>query len=232
MPSSCFCEAVRSHGIMQPANSLSSLAFVVVAAVVLVQWVLSRQRKDLPANRFNTRAAYPLLFVVALLVIGLGSAFYHARLSYTGQFIDVLGMYFIATFALIYSIDRVRGLTGTTVVAAYLGSNLLLAAMLWWVPVLRRAIFGLLIGGVIIVELAGNRGIDGASNREHRGPAHSARLLWIAVGILAVAFIIWTLDYERIVCSPQSLIQGHAIWHILGAVSSWMLYRYYREAAI
>ena len=32
-------------------------------------------------------------FVVALLVIGAGSAFYHASLSFAGQFVDVLGMY-------------------------------------------------------------------------------------------------------------------------------------------
>ncbi len=223
MPSSCFCEAVRSHGIMQPANTLSSMAFVGVAAIVLVHWTSRRARSGLPVNRFNTRAAYPLLFAFALLVTGIGSAFYHARLSYTGQFVDVLGMYFIATFALVYSIDRVRGLSGPTIMAAYLGSNLLLAALLWWVPVARRLIFGLLIGGVILLETLG---------RKPSGSGGNARLLWIAIGILGVAFVIWMLDYERVMCSPHSLIQGHAVWHVLGAASAWMLYRYYRESVI
>ncbi len=232
MPSSCFCEAVRSHGIMQPANSLSSLAFVVVAVIVMVQWVSRRTGTDLPPNRFNARRAYPPLFVVALLVIGLGSAFYHAQLSYKGQFIDVLGMYFIATFALIYSIDRVRGLSAATVVSAYLGSNLMLAAMLWWVPVIRRVAFGLLIGGVILVELIGSQRSRAATVGGDVGKMQSARLLWSAVAVLGVAFIVWVLDYERILCSPQSLIQGHAVWHILGAVSAWLLYRYYREAGV
>ncbi len=132
-------------------------------------------------------------------------------------------MYFIATFALIYSIDRMRGLSRTSVVLGYLGSNAALAAMLWWVPVLRRVVFGLIILAVLVVEALGRR---------RSGERESARMLWMAVGVLLVAFAIWVMDYERVICAPQSLLQGHAAWHVLGAVSAWCIYRYYQQSRI
>jgi hypothetical protein len=47
--------------------------------------------------------------------------------------------------------------------------------------------------------------------------------------IKAVAFTIWNLDQHGLVCSPQSLIQGHAVWHLLGATSLWCTFLYYRS---
>ena len=49
MPSACFCEAIRSDGIKQPANTWSSLAFVVVAAMV------SADEKYLFQRAYNAR---------------------------------------------------------------------------------------------------------------------------------------------------------------------------------
>ena len=43
----------------------------------------------------------------------------------------------------------------------------------------------------------------------------------------AVAYIIWILDNTRTICFEHSLIQGHAIWHILGAVAVLFLHKYY-----
>jgi hypothetical protein len=45
----------------------------------------------------------------------------------------------------------------------------------------------------------------------------------------AVAFTIWNLDQHGTICTPQSLLQGHAIWHLLGAGSLWLTFLYYRS---
>lgn len=212
MPDSCFCEAIRSDGIKQPANAWSSLAFVVVAAMVLRRWA---------GKPSAGRAAYPLLYAFTLVVIGLGSAFFHATLSFTGQFADVLGMYLIATFALLYSIDRLRALPGAALVGGYIATNTVLAILLYWVPVVRRAVFGLLIVAVLFVEIL---------IRRKRGHSSATRQLWTAAAVMGLAFVVWMLDFTRMLCRPESWMQGHAVWHVLGAAAAWYLFRYYSES--
>ena len=58
-----------------------------------------------------------------------------------------------------------------------------------------------------------------------RGPERT-RLAWgaAAVGTLLLAFTIWNLDQHGW-CDPRSMLQGHAVWHVLCAVSAWMLFR-------
>jgi hypothetical protein len=48
---------------------------------------------------------------------------------------------------------------------------------------------------------------------------------------MVLAFVIWILDRERVLCAPESLLQGHAVWHILGAIAAVCLFRSYEEAA-
>jgi len=202
MPHSCFCEAVRDHGIRQPSNSASSFAFVLVALLVL-------------ARGSNRKIA--ALFALTLTFVGIGSAYYHAALSFTAQFFDVLGMYLIATLALILSIDKIRRLSATTMAVCYVAANAVLATLLYTAPILRRWIFGLLLMAIIIVELKDRT----------REPAYLPR----AIAIMTLAFVIWIVDFTRIACAPTSIVQGHAIWHILGALSAYCLYLHYESGS-
>ena len=203
MPQSCFCEAVRADGIRQPSNSASSLAFVLVAAVILAR---------------GGNKAIANLFALTLTFVGIGSAYYHATLSFTGQFFDVLGMYLVASLALLLSINRIRRLRPATMIGFYIVINALLAILLYSMPELRRWVFGALLAGIIGTELK-------AQTRE-------GHYLIKAVVIMTVAFMIWVVDFLRLACAPTSIIQGHAIWHILGALAAWNLYLHYDEFAI
>ena len=200
MPQSCFCEAVRAEGIRQPSNSASSLAFVLAAALILTR---------------GRNKAIATLFALTLVFVGIGSAYYHATLSFTGQFFDVLGMYLVATLALLLSINRIRRLSPATMIGAYLGINTVLAILLYTVPAWRRWVFAVLLAGIISAEL--------------KAQTRKGYYLIKAVSIMAVAFIIWVVDFARIACSPTSIIQGHAIWHILGALAAWYLYLHYDD---
>jgi ceramidase len=202
MPHSCFCEEIRSDGLRQPANSLSSLAFVLVAAIVILRgWRDERVKAS--------------LFALTLAFVGIGSAWYHGSLSFTGQFFDVLGMYLIATLALLLSLSQIRHFTTATMVAAYAAINFLLAAILWVAPVYRRWIFAGLLAGIIATEMRNNAG--------------ERRYMLRAIAVMGIAFVIWILDFTRTLCSPSSPIQGHAVWHILGALAAWFLFLHYRD---
>jgi hypothetical protein len=178
---------------MQPANTWSSLAFVIAGAAILLR-----------ARNIQSR-----ILGAILIFLGIGSAYYHATLTFTWQFIDVLGMYLVATLLLFHAIDRRAKISPANLGAMYVATNILLASILYWIPFVRRAVFGVIVVLFIVLE------------RTH------ARKLMRAVGILALAFVIWVLDYYRIACDASSLIQGHAFWHVLGAVGSWLVYTDY-----
>ena len=48
----------------------------------------------------------------------------------------------------------------------------------------------------------------------------------VALVAMLVAFTIWLLSNAGW-CDPDSLLQGHAAWHLLCAVSAYWLYRLY-----
>jgi hypothetical protein len=90
------------------------------------------------------------------------------------------------------------------------------------VPTFRRVGFGLAIAAVVLTEVVVRaRGL-------RAGPLG---FLVLAAAVQAVAFGIWTLDLTRTVCAPHSLVQGHALWHVLGAVATALLWRYSRGAS-
>jgi hypothetical protein len=130
-------------------------------------------------------------------------------------------MYVLASFAAAYALmrwfarDRLflaqvfsLGVAGCELLGTYDGR----------VPVVLHAgnvAFGALLATTVAVEVALSR----------RGPARTD-LRWGAagVGVTLVAFAIWNVSQHGW-CDPHSLRQGHAVWHLLGAVSAYLLFR-------
>jgi hypothetical protein len=220
-PAACFCEAIRDSVFRQPANTWSSLGFV-LAGLLVVSRGLADNRPVAPLKNRNlstTTLGYPLLFGGALISIGLGSAFYHASLSFLGQLVDVSGMNLLATYLIAYALARTTG-NSRGAIMLYVMLNLLLILAVAAIPGLRRSIFALLLGIGLILEI-----------RYVRAGTIPIELAWLKLGlaVMALAYAIWLLDLNKLVCWPASWLQGHAIWHGLGAVSALLLYRYYRS---
>jgi hypothetical protein len=50
-----------------------------------------------------------------------------------------------------------------------------------------------------------------------------------AILTLLLAYTLWILDRTNVLCSLESPFQGHALWHILDAISILLVYLYYRS---
>ncbi|MEY2884688.1 MAG: hypothetical protein RL490_2412 [Pseudomonadota bacterium] len=209
----CFCEAPRTGDLLlQPANSWSSFGFVGVGL-----WIMLGGGSR-PASPFAGLAA--MWFGFTAIVIGLGSVALHATLTLWGQFADVLGMYLLGAFTLAWAVQRWRDLSPRATAALYaaVATGLIGALALW--PETRRWLFAVLLVIAIAVEwwLARPRRPDG-----------QPRLLLLGLGANALAFAIWIADQTGTLCDPGSPWQGHAAWHLLGAVAVACSYAYYRS---
>ncbi len=53
-------------------------------------------------------------------------------------------------------------------------------------------------------------------------------LYGMSLALLTISFVFWILDRQNILCAPESIFQGHALWHLLNAASILLLYFCYR----
>jgi dihydroceramidase len=210
MPDACFCEGLRPGGVAQPVNTYSNLAFVLVGCLVLFA----------PQARARDARAFRATYGSSVIVIGIGSLFYHATLSFAGQWLDVMGMYLLATLLVLSAAARVRPLPGPAFAAAYLAVNAALGILLVAAPELRRFLFAGLILAAVGLELAAWR---------LRRPPASGRYFAAALACLALGYGIWILDNARIVCAPDSFLQGHAAWHLLSAAAAGLMFAHNRS---
>ncbi len=210
----CFCEIPRAGQlILQPANSWSSFGFVLVGAWVM----LTAGRRD-AASPFTGLPA--LWFGITAIVIGVGSFLLHATLTLWGQFWDVVGMYLFSAFTLSWAFRRWRALGDGASVALYLALCTILIGFLITIPETRRWLFAVVLVADIVIELT--------FARPRRPGVQLHWYLW-GIALQATAFAIWILDLTRTWCDGASLIQGHAVWHLLNAAALWTAYRYFRS---
>ncbi|MEV0127874.1 ceramidase domain-containing protein [Dactylosporangium sp. NPDC050688] len=218
-----FCEAGRDWVVRQPANTFSNAGFV--AAGLLIAWHAGA-RRDLGAAPAGAAAGprwRAAAFACLVVLLGPGSAAMHATQSVLGGHLDLLSMYLVAAFAAASATMRwLRA--GTAVLAGvFAGAVAACEAAGAWdvrVPVVLHpgnAAFGLLLLTAVALEVA--------VIRRDRISAGSG-FVYAAVAVLLVAFAVWNAG-QAWLCDPRSLLQGHAVWHLLCAVSAYLLYRYY-----
>lgn len=210
MPFDCFTERVHDLPIRQPLAAWTSLAFIVVGISILFHKHLKFEKSP---SRWDT------LMWLAMMVTGLGSFFYHASLVFVGQAVDVVGMYLIVIAITLTRADRVLKLSTRNFYTIYTLSAVSTTAAQIFLSDVRRFLFFALvlvvIGNEVFLHRKGNR-----SNMRH---------FYIALLLLASGFAFWLVDRFRILGSPDSLFQGHALWHLLSAASAWQVYKFVLE---
>ncbi|MEO9634123.1 ceramidase domain-containing protein [Parasphingorhabdus sp.] len=210
----CFCEMPRPGAlIVQPANSISSFGYVFAGFLMIL---LARSRNRVSA--FPPMAAGVL--GMAAIIVGIGSVLLHATLTLWGQFFDVLGMYLVSGFFLVSALAKWRDIPDRRAMIYYALLCGVLVAILYALPEVRRWLFAVVLVVAICLELVLARPMR-----------FQVRTGYYISGLIAnaVAFTIWNLDQRGQLCEPESLLQGHAIWHLLGAVALWFAFLYYRS---
>ena len=211
-----FCEASRAGLVKQPANTFSNLGFV--AAGLLIAWHLGRTSREGRVLGRGVGTAYAVIVVL----LGPGSSAMHATQSACGGRLDLLSMYLVASFGAAWAIARLlrrpRALWPLLIVLV-IGCELV-ATLSGDVPVVRFS-GNLAFATLLVTALFGEVMLA-------RRPGSGLTLRWGVAALITmlVAFAIWIADQHGW-CDPDSLLQGHAVWHLLNAVAAYFLYRHY-----
>lgn len=212
-PHHCFCEHDAGHFPRQLTNSLSSFAFVFLGI-----WSLLSTREPMVGT--PERKLKPL-FAITMLFLGASSFFYHATLSFIGQFLDVFSMYTFGLLLLAGALYRAGRVGGWYAFGGFVFASVVFGVVQYLFPDARRILFvALVLPGIVLEMLPFVTGYRPSSKRVWS--------IYAGVGIMLVAYLIWTLDQVSAFCAPGSPMQGHAVWHVLTALAAFMIFLHYR----
>jgi hypothetical protein len=217
-----FCEAFRPGLIKQPANTWSNLGFIFGGLLMASQ--LSRGVFSASKNSFTDGIFYGTFFSCIAVFLGPGSMAMHASGTDIGGFFDMLSMYLVASFALSYSMQRYFSWGH---LQFFISFTLILITCLWadkqpfhiGFGFFGETVFAFYITLTIIFE-----GLNTYVRKMHH------KIIWgfVALAAILAALGIWSVSgTDGPLCDPNSLLQGHAAWHLLDAVSVYGLFRLY-----
>jgi hypothetical protein len=200
------CELDLCAWIVHPAETWSNLAYFAVAAILIARYG--------PADRSLRIAWLPWIFVV----IGIGSAGFHASMIHWLHMADVAAIFVLTGFLFAAYLER----AGLIRPSRFPGSCLALVAIGVAPAVVSpwAGYVGIAAQGIGILWLA--------RRSQVRGPR--GELLGFVALNQAAAVALW-LDKGQIACAGGALshiVQPHSLWHVLSAFSLFFLYRYER----
>lgn len=208
----CFCEAVSGGIPAQLEASWSSLAFVLLGVGVIL-W------RGVPGTR--ERRLLPIGGAI-MISIGVSSFVYHATLTFLGQWLDVFSMYLLGLLIALGALWRAGRLGGRTSIALFVGLAIALGVAQYLYPDARRILFAIVLLPGVVLELT---------------PFIAGRALgsrrWVVASLATFigAYAIWILDQSPL-CDPHFWLQGHAVWHVLGAVAALLLTVHWRVTSM
>jgi Ceramidase len=208
----------------QPMNTYSNIAYFFFGVLIL-QWAWEDYKKR-SQNTLNRLQQFPLLSAlmgVCFVYLSFGSAFFHASLTWVGQRVDMNGTYSISLALLSIGLYHVLH----KIVFSNQVKNIWIIAL----GVLILAFFkvhlmvssGILLPVLILLNLVLTV-INYVQFRKERS------ILWVisSLILMVIAVKIRTLDVQKMGCDPYSLYQGHSVWHLLTAISSFCSYAFFR----
>jgi hypothetical protein len=227
----CYCENARPGAmIKQRSNTWSNLGFVLVGLVLLAS--LPKVVSGIGRDPLEERTFYAVLYGCVVIFLGPGSMFFHASMKKWGGWVDTFSMILYTAFLLVYDFTGIVNGGKALFLIVYLVLVVGLGVLTWFVPKspLPHFSMGALSFGAMAVlwaalqffAILGIGGID-----RDNGPA---LLLFIAgVFVFACAFLIQQRsDTNKPWCQPDDVVQGHAIWHLLTAAVTVILFFYLR----
>jgi Ceramidase len=205
------CEHIGQGLLAQPVNTLSSLAYVVAGILLLRRALVAR----------SSQRVVLTVYAATVVAVGLGSVTFHGPMPSWGRFVHDPSIAAVLAFVISYDVALVRGANTR---GALLGFGALLgisAIVLAVSPDANNALDSALVVAAVIAEVVVARSPKrvAAAGGLVRRPS-----VWVAgAAALAVGAALNALGRTAApLCEPDSLVQLHAVWHVLTAAVLWI----------
>lgn len=193
------CEYFHDGWLLQPVNAISSLAFS-VAGFAVVAWARRTEGHE---------RALRMVFGGAMVATGVGSFLFHGFDSAVAQFLHDV------TFLVTIWILAVINVTEMQQRSRRIG---------WGIVGTGAGVFSLalLIGPQItnLLTVVVSAALIGADIVLHRRGMARTMWYWPALTAMVLAIAAFVLGRSTgPLCDPDSILQGHAAWHVLAAIA-------------
>lgn len=168
-----------------------------------------------------------MLTGICFIYLSFGSAFFHASLTWFGQRVDMNGTYSLSIMLAAVAIFNVFH----QITLSNLSKKLIIAFLT--ILILSFYQVHLLISSSILLPILilATWVLTSINYFQFR----KKRSILIAVSslvLIVIAFKIRALDVDKVGCEPNSVFQGHSLWHLLTGISSFLGYAFFRYSKI
>ena len=220
-----YCELDHyAHFFRQSINTYSNLAYFFLGMIVVL--ISFYDKKDKTENK-NLVQQFPFIscfFGVCLIYLSIGSAFFHASLTWIGQRIDMNATYSICIVLIGISYYRllIKENASNQFKRIFVGCLFLIILLFIQIHLLISSLY--LLPFLILLIICGT-----VLNYLQNKPNFNISLAIMSLLLMIGAFILRTMDVQKIACDPTSVYQGHALWHFFTGMSAFLLYWFYRS---
>ena len=220
-----YCELDHhAHFFRQSINTYSNLAYFFLGMIVVL--ISFYDKKDKTENK-NLVQQFPFIscfFGVCLIYLSIGSAFFHASLTWIGQRIDMNATYSICIVLIGISYYRllIKENASNQFKRIFVGCLFLIILLFILIHLLISSLY--LLPFLILLIICGT-----VLNYLQNKPNFNISFAILSLLLMIGAFILRTMDVQKIACDPTSVYQGHALWHFFTGMSAFLLYWFYRS---
>ena len=191
----CHCEGSTSQFFGYSLGFWSSFAYF-LAGIFLFRD--SRRKKAL----FEA-------WIFSVFIIGASSLVFHSTYTLLSVALDYASVSFSLSLFLVYNFFKKLGFGPRRRYLALLIYYLILWTIFFRFPMWER------VGICVVIFLLAM--VDVFKRLD--GPLHRQRSLLISLGFGLSAFASFLLEELKIWCDPSFVLQGHTLWHLLGAAA-------------
>ena len=204
-----FCEERMCAWIVEPSNTWSNLAYLLVGLYII--YIRNQQEKK-PIS----------YFAIVSIYLFFGSSAFHATGTFIGEVLDLSAMMLLSLAML--SINLRRHLNWSE------KKSYQFFALCFFLSI--AALFIRKDSGIPIftIQLMAACYLEFTIYKRLKLPQSDYRAFITALILFGIAFFFWVLDITKILCNPSNhILTGHAVWHIVNGITIYYLYKHYEK---